>query len=75
MKPYGIPRNRLWIYPDMGDILELGLKSCHARRRGRSGDIKGGTRDSKQKRQTRRRFKRLARLANRQAVLSGLDDR
>lgn len=65
MKPYGIPRKLLWMYPDMGDIAQGGLKSSTGRFPGKSGECRSNFKNSSAKRATRRIFKRKARAEGR----------
>lgn len=61
MKPYGIPRKLCFLYPDMGDIAEAGLKSSTGHFPGKGGDYRSNFKNSSAKRVTRRRYKRKAR--------------
>lgn len=65
MKPYGIPRKLQFMYPDMGDIAQAGLKSSTGHFPGPGGDIRSNFKNSSAKRVTRRTFKRKARAEGR----------
>jgi len=64
MKPYGIPRHPDIDSPDLADIHLYGLKSSISRIPGKNGDIKNSFRASKNKRNTRRIWKKKARIAS-----------
>lgn len=65
MRGYGLPR--LFKYPDVGDIHELGLQSSAGHLPGKGGDIRSYFKSSQDKRQTRRIYKRRARAAGKKA--------
>ncbi len=67
MKPYGIPRKLLFVYPDMGDIAQAALKSSTGHFPGPGGDCRSNFKNSAAKRATRRHFKRQARNEAREA--------
>lgn len=74
MKPYGIKRNLNLEFPDMGDISTFGLKSRVGKYRSKSGDYKNSFRSSKNKKATRRIYKRLARIEGNEEIKSEIAD-
>ncbi len=64
MKAYGLPRNKCVECPDLADIAEYGLASHRGRKPNRNGECKSTSRSSKNKRDTRRYWKRVARAYN-----------
>lgn len=65
MKPYGIPRKLQFLYPDMGDIAQAGLKSSTGHFPGKGGEYRSNFKNASAKRATRRTFKRKARAESR----------
>lgn len=72
MKPYGIPRHPDVENPDLVDLRVYALKSSRGRLPSLGGDRKNSIRKSSIKRNTRVRWKRKARKAAKDIVLSEL---
>jgi hypothetical protein len=73
MKPYGVPRTKDLIYPDVADIQRLGLASHCGRIPGKSGDYRPYI-CGQSKARTRRIWKRKARAAGRAAIKEGFNE-
>ena len=67
MKPYGIPRLNLLIYPDIADIHHFGLKSSIGSIE-KYGNIRGIHKNKNTKRITRRLWKKRARAKNKKEI-------
>lgn len=65
MRGYGLPR--VFRYPDVGEIQELGLQSSFGKLPGKGGEIRSQFKNSDDKRRTRRIYKRRARAEGKKA--------
>lgn len=68
MKAYGLPRHDNVENPDLGDICDYGLKSSAGNLEGKGGDIRSSHKSSRNKKQTRRIYKRKARREGNEAA-------
>lgn len=63
MKPYGLPRVRDIEFPDVADIQKYGLKSSAGRCFKENGEYKSYIRNSRHRKQIRRKWKKKARAS------------
>lgn len=68
MKAYGIPRIKDTEWPDVADIQNYGMPSHVGKYPSKSGDYKSYTRSATKRQTTRRRFKRIERMAAKQQI-------
>lgn len=69
MKAYGIPRIKDVEWPDVADIQNYGMPSHVGKYPSKSGDYKAYTRKAANRQATRRRFKRIERMAAKHNII------